>query len=96
MNAQPTTAPAKRHVAGRLNGTHAEAGTILGPRGLTGEWLVVLDNDDQGVTLGYATTQELEAAVTRPEPRSVAEVKLRSQIRGLVDELVTPAVSGRA
>ncbi len=61
-----------RPVAGRLNGIHAEAGTIMGRRALTLEPLVVIDNDEAGMVLGYATPAELSAAllVALESPRS--------------------------
>lgn len=36
--------------AGRLNGIHAEPGTILGPKAVTREFVVVTGNDEDGVT----------------------------------------------
>jgi hypothetical protein len=69
-----------RAIAGRL--TYAEPpepGTIVGPRGLTREWLVVLPADGEpGTPVGYASPDEL-AAVEAPdhEPRSVAEMRIR-------------------
>jgi hypothetical protein len=67
----------KRFVVGRLK-LDAEPGTILGPKDITREWMVVLDRVDGGVSVGYATVAELEAALQR-EPRSVAEVNLQRQ-----------------
>lgn len=67
----------KRYVAGRLNGVHAEPGTILGPKDITREYMVVLANDERGVTVGYATTDELAAAAGVESPRSVTEHRLR-------------------
>jgi hypothetical protein len=60
---------------GRLNGIHADPGTILGPD-TAGQWLAVLDNDADGVSVRYATVGDLEAATQR-DPQSIAEVNLR-------------------
>jgi hypothetical protein len=62
---------------GRLNGIYAEQGTILGPD-LAGQWFAVADNDPDGVTVRYATTDDMELAMARP-PQSVAEVALRTK-----------------
>jgi len=66
--------------AGRLNGIHAEIGTVLGPKAVTREYVVVTGNDEHGVTVGYASVDDLndaaiEAMVERG-PRSVAEAML--------------------
>lgn len=72
-----------RHIVGRLNGIHAEPGTLVGPKDITEEWLVVLENDDKECTFGYATPDELAAVGKRllagEPPRSVAEWR---QLRG--------------
>lgn len=68
-----------RYTAGRLNGVHAEPGTLLGPKDITCEWMVVLDNDDSGCTVGYATADEITAASQRLAtcgPQSLAELAL--------------------
>lgn len=78
----------RRVPAGRLNGIHAEVGTVLGPKEVTREYVVVTTQDDQGVTVGYATPEDMAAVVQRfpalpgwPEyvqpPRSVTEVVLQ-------------------
>jgi hypothetical protein len=67
---------ARRYVRGLLRGLHAEPGTILGPND-TNEYMVVVEDTPDGVTVGYAQTGDLEAALTEPEPRSVAEHRLR-------------------
>jgi hypothetical protein len=63
-----------RPIAGQLTYTDPpEPGTIIGPRGLTGEWLVVLESDLlPGTPIGYATEDELRAASAR-DPQSVPE-----------------------
>lgn len=65
-----------RAVAGHLTGVQAPVGTILGPKEVTREYVVVIDTDDRGVTVGYATAEEIRATLTR-EPRSVAEHRIR-------------------
>lgn len=69
-----------RPIAGRLNGIDAEPGTILGPRAVTREWLVVIDRDERGVILGYAQEGELAAAVLVANPRSVVEANWRAAV----------------
>ena len=69
-----------RAIAGRLTyEVEPMPGTIVGPRGLTREWLTVLDPDGQpGTPLGYATEEELAVVLaTDHEPRSVAEMRIR-------------------
>lgn len=68
-----------RYVRGVMKDVHAEPGTILGPNGL-GELLVVVEDRPEGVALGFATAPEVAAALVAPEPRSVAEVRLRQQV----------------
>lgn len=68
------TAP-RRPIAGRLNAVHAPAGTILGPTDITREFLVVVDNDDDGAILGYASRAEIDAIAER-DPQSVCEATL--------------------
>ncbi len=68
--------PYGRPVAGRLNGIHAEVGTILGPKQVTREYVVVIDNDERGIVVGYASAAEITAAANRDEPRSVTEARL--------------------
>ena len=63
-----------RAPAGRLNGVHAPVGTILGPKVVTRELVVVTFNDDAGVTVGYATPADIADAFDR-DPRSVAEAQ---------------------
>lgn len=70
----------KRYPIGRLNGVHAEPGTILGPND-TKEYLVVIDQDDKGVTVGYVQKGDIEAAMEEDGPRSVAEYRLRNAVR---------------
>lgn len=70
---------------GRLNGVHAEPGTILGPD-MTNQWYVVQEDDAEGCTVRFATTHDFDAApvetasflslpVTTGEPRSVTEAR---------------------
>lgn len=68
----------KRYVISQLH-TPVEPGTILGPND-TKEYLVVLGD---GVSVTYATTDEIVAVAAVPEPRSVAEVRLRNKGLGL-------------
>lgn len=68
----------KRIPAGRLNGIHAEVGTVLGPKEVTREYVVVTGNDEAGVTVGYATPEDLQAVRDRTrDARSVTEHRLR-------------------
>lgn len=62
----------RRVPAGRLNGVHADVGTVLGPKEVTREFVVVTGNDERGVTVGYATQADLDGILGR-EPRSVSE-----------------------
>lgn len=55
---------------GRLNGIHAEPGTILGPDD-TGRYYVV-QADDTGVDIRFSTGEDLPG----PVPRSLAEHRL--------------------
>jgi hypothetical protein len=70
---------------GRLNGVHAEPGAILGPTDITREYLVVLDNDDRGVTLGYPTPDETEDLRSQDSPRTVAEARVWNSLRDVPD-----------
>lgn len=84
-----------RIVAGRINGIHAEPGTILGPKVITREYVVVLTNDERGVTVGYASTHELASiAATDHDVRSVAEHRLQRQRLDQVSALAAPASTG--
>lgn len=66
-----------RPIAGRLNGITPEPGTILGPKAVTREYVVVLGGDETGVDVGYATHAELEALREVPDaPRSTTEARL--------------------
>lgn len=72
------TGPGRHHVpAGRVNGVHAPVGTLLGPKQVTREYVVVTDQDERGVIVGYAQPADIEAAGLAPEPRSVPEALLR-------------------
>ena len=66
--------------AGRLNGVHAEVGTVFGPKAITREYVVVTGNDDQGVTVGYARRDDVDdaaiEAILERGPRSVTEVEM--------------------
>jgi hypothetical protein len=66
-----------RTVLGRLNGVHAEPGTLLGPNDV-GEYMVVLADDERGVSVGWALTPDFDAAALVEAPRSVAEHRLFS------------------
>lgn len=70
-----------RYVAGVMRGLPADTqpGTLLGPKDITRETMVVVGpaDDGRGVKLGYATTDEIEAALSQPEPRSVTEARIR-------------------
>lgn len=67
--------PYGRPVAGRLNGVHAEKGTLLGPNTM-GETMVVIDNDEKGVICSYARYDEIIEAMKRP-PQSITEREMR-------------------
>ena len=58
--------------AGRVNGVHAPVGTILGPKAVTREFVVVTSNDDRGVVVGFATSEDMQV---NPEldPHSMTE-----------------------
>lgn len=60
--------------AGHVNGVWAPAGTILGPKVVTRELVVVTGYDHVGVTVGYATTGDVDAAADR-DPQSVTEAR---------------------
>lgn len=66
-----------RLVVGALR-MYAEPGTIVGPAGIGNEYLVVLSHSDGVTAFGYATVAEIEAALGAPQPRSVAEIRLRA------------------
>lgn len=70
----------KRYVSGTLRGVHAEPGTLLGPND-TKEFFVVIEDTDDGVTVGYAQKGDIEAALDQPEPRSVAEARMRMTVQ---------------
>jgi hypothetical protein len=74
----------KRYVMGHLRGSTAEPGTLIGPNDL-GEFLVVIDRNDDGTSVGYAQSGDIEAALAAPEPRSVAEFRLRVAHQTLPD-----------
>lgn len=57
----------------RLNGIHADPGTIVGVHFRTKRLLTVVSNDDEGVVVRYATAEEVTAERFKHEPRSVAE-----------------------
>lgn len=84
-NETTTTEPAidpNRIPVGRLNGVDAEPGTLLGPDSTGRQMYVVVGRDDQGVTVGYATVPDMQAADARradgDAPRSLAELRLWS------------------
>ncbi len=63
-----------RYLVGKLKG---EIGTIVGPKDITGEWLVIFDAEG---SVGYATVPELQSAgkgIMRSDIRSVAEHRMR-------------------
>jgi hypothetical protein len=66
----------KRYVRGVLKGVHAEPGTVLGPND-TREYMAVIEDRPEGVAVGYATQDEVRAALDAPEPRSVTEASFR-------------------
>lgn len=69
----------KRYSVGSLQG---EIGTIVGPKDITGEYLVIFDEDGN---VGYATTDELSAStarVSRGEIQSVTEHQWHQLVRG--------------
>lgn len=67
-----------RLVVGRTRyATPPEPGTVVGPRDITGEYLVVLGQDGEHTQFGYATVDEQNAAAERRtagEARSMAEL----------------------
>lgn len=63
---------------GSLNGVDAPIGTLLGPDS-AGQMFSVIDRDDKGVIVGYATLHERDAALAR-EPQSLAEIALQRQV----------------
>jgi hypothetical protein len=42
---------------------------------------LVIGCDEHGADVGYATVQEIEAAMHRPEPQSVTEAQMRTPKR---------------
>jgi len=84
--------------AGRLNGIHTDVGTVLGPKAVTREYVVVTGNDDTGVTVGYARADDLDQAaldamVVRG-PRSVAEAGAIRQYQADVRERLSVLFGG--
>jgi hypothetical protein len=67
-------------ISGRINGIHAEPGTVLGPTIITREWIVVVENDERGVIIGYASQPDVAAVLSRPA-RSVAEHQIQASAR---------------
>jgi hypothetical protein len=68
---------------GRLNGVTTPAGTLLGPDSV-GQLLVVAQLDNAGVTVSYATTADIQAAMAAcvaDGPRSVTEHTMISDMR---------------
>ena len=57
----------------RLNGIHAEPGTIVGVHYRTKRLLTAISNDDEGMVVRYSTAEEVSAEKFRHEPRSVTE-----------------------
>jgi hypothetical protein len=74
--------------AGRLNGVHAPEGTILGPT-WTRELVVVTENDENGVMVGYATATDTDRPTD--DPCSVSEFRkneiAQEPIRARLQEL---------
>jgi len=68
--------------AGRVNGVHAPVGTVLGPKVVTKEFVVVTGEDELGVTVGYARLDEVDAsaieAIIERGPNSVTEHQMIS------------------
>jgi hypothetical protein len=58
--------------AGRVNGVSAPVGTVLGPKLITREFVVVTGVDERGVTVGYAQDSD---GVNADDPRSVTEAR---------------------
>ncbi len=71
----------QRHVAGKINYRTVlpEPGTIIGPNTI-GEYMVILGYEDDGVLVGWATRDDVDAArlwlLEGNAPRSTAETKL--------------------
>lgn len=63
--------------AGRVSGVFAQPGTILGPKEVTREFVVVTSADSSGpsVEVGYATEEDLSLPADR-NPRSVTEFRM--------------------
>ena len=66
--------------AGRMNGVRADVGTVLGPKAVTREFVVVTDVDENGATVGYARVDDLDAAaieaILERGPASVTEFQM--------------------
>lgn len=78
-----------RPIAGRLRfPSPPQPGTILGPKVITRELVVVLGQDEEGFTvLGYAQYAELDAArdrVLEGDIRSVTEWRSRASLHASV------------
>jgi hypothetical protein len=61
---------------GRLNGVTGEIGTILGPDD-TGQWFSIIGTDAEGVLLGFATADEMDALQERTDVYSPTEYRTR-------------------
>lgn len=64
-----------------LKGLTGEIGTLLGPTYMN-EWLIIREQLESGVRVGYASPQELQEVTIGlmtgvREPRSIAELKLK-------------------
>jgi hypothetical protein len=68
-----------RAEAGRINGVHAPEGSIMGPM-WTNELVAVIENDERGVVLGYATKEELDAPTDDPRTWAEFQKNRRAQL----------------
>lgn len=82
--ARAMTAAGMRPVIGTLKGCDAPVGTILGPKDITREYLVIVGHTPDGAQLGYATSSDLQGI--GPDPRSVAEFKYWKRSQQLYGE----------
>lgn len=71
--------PLQRVPAGRINAVHAPEGSILGPM-WTGELVVVMENDEQGMKLGFATQEDLYDDPDDPKTWTEFQKTHRSQL----------------
>lgn len=71
--------PLARVPAGRVNGVHAPEGSIMGPM-WTNELVVVTENDERGVKVGFATNPDLDQPTDDPKTWAEYQKNRRAQV----------------